>query len=105
MHRAPFTNYQVRRRRAKQEHAEKPKTLPPLYEYLNKHVFIHLMSGGRKVSGTVMGFDAFQNLVLGSAIDESTAGEKLELSEIVRCVPEGRNPFHTLCFFGLGIVC
>jgi small nuclear ribonucleoprotein (snRNP)-like protein len=89
MHRFRPYGQQVRRRRFQRDSTEKTNTLPPLYDYLNKQVFIHLKSGNRRVSGTLAGFDVFQNLTLKDAVDESTPGVKSELSEIVRCVPEG----------------
>jgi hypothetical protein len=37
-----------------------------------------------KLSGVLRGFDAFNNLVLENAVDESHPGIKTELGEIVR---------------------
>ena len=37
--------------------------------YLDKHISLHL-NKGRKVSGTLRGYDQFMNLVLGDATEE-----------------------------------
>ena len=82
--------HQVRRRKlAPRESKDKEKYVPPLYQYLDKTVFIQIKNGGGKVSGTFEGFDTFQNLILANAVNESQAGVKEEMiGRVVRFVPE-----------------
>ena len=42
---------------------------------MDKKLFIHLQ-GGRKVSGTLRGYDLFLNLVVEDAIEETTPTQK-----------------------------
>ncbi|PVF98436.1 hypothetical protein CPB86DRAFT_784879 [Serendipita vermifera] len=74
---------QVRRRSQPQKDTQKQKILPPLYDYLDKHVFVELKNGGGKVSGILTGFDVFQNLAIGDSLDESQVGAKVQMGEIV----------------------
>ena len=84
----PYQN-QVRRRQPAPREAKEKQYALPLYEYLNKKVFIQLKNGGGKVSGTFEGFDYFQNLIIGHATNESQVGIKEEMTGyIVRFVPE-----------------
>jgi small nuclear ribonucleoprotein (snRNP)-like protein len=82
--------HQVRRRQlAPRESKEKEKYVPPLYKYLDKTVFIQIKNGGGNVSGTSEGLDAFQNLILANAVNESQVGVKEEMiGRVVRFVPE-----------------
>lgn len=50
---------------------------------MDKKLFIHLQ-GGRKVSGTLRGFDIFLNLVLDDAVEETTPAQKQSIGNIVR---------------------
>lgn len=66
----------------KPEHKE-----PHWYQYMDKRVGIALQ-GGRKVSGTLRGFDIFLNLVVDNAVEEAgpnvVAGTKMQLGQVVR---------------------
>ncbi|KAI5125030.1 hypothetical protein M0805_007454 [Coniferiporia weirii] len=55
---------------------------PELKKFMDKKLFVHLQ-GGRKVSGTLRGFDLFLNLVLDDAADESTPAQKHPIGTIV----------------------
>jgi small nuclear ribonucleoprotein (snRNP)-like protein len=50
---------------------------------MDKKLFVHLQ-GGRKVSGTLRGYDLFLNLVIDNALEESTPAQKHPLGTIVR---------------------
>lgn len=81
--------HQVRRRPFAPKVSQDKKYVPPLYDYLDKKVFIQLKSGGGKVSGTFEGFDTFHNLIIGQATNESQVGIKEEMiGRVVRFVPE-----------------
>jgi small nuclear ribonucleoprotein G len=90
MNRYSFNPYQrqqrdqVRHRPHAPNGTQKQKILPPLYDYLDKHVFVELKNGGGKVSGILTGFDVFQNLAIGDSLDESRVGVKTQMGEIVR---------------------
>eukprot|EP01038_Epipyxis_sp_PR26KG_P008154 gene8154-11036_t len=47
---------------------------PNLRSYLDKNISLHL-NKGRKVSGTLRGYDQFMNIVLGDAVDEVTSNK------------------------------
>ena len=49
---------------------------------MDKKLFIHLQ-GGRKVSGTLRGFDIFLNLVLDDAIEEKIPAQKHPIGNVV----------------------
>lgn len=49
---------------------------------MDKKLFVHIQ-GGRKVSGTLRGFDIFLNLVLDDAQDESVPAQKAPLGTVV----------------------
>ena len=49
---------------------------------MDKKLFIHLQ-GGRKVSGTLRGFDIFLNLVLDDAVEETTPAQKSPIGNVV----------------------
>jgi small nuclear ribonucleoprotein (snRNP)-like protein len=49
---------------------------------MDKRLFIHLQ-GGRKVSGTLRGFDIFLNLVVDDATEETSAAQKTPMGTIV----------------------
>ncbi|KIM20161.1 hypothetical protein M408DRAFT_332521 [Serendipita vermifera MAFF 305830] len=84
-----FRPYQVRRRTFAPREPKEKKYVPPLFEYLDKTVFIQLKTGGGKISGIFEGFDSFQNIILGQATDESQVGVKNEMiGRVVRFVPE-----------------
>ncbi|KAG6832987.1 hypothetical protein H0H92_004871 [Tricholoma furcatifolium] len=48
---------------------------PELKKFMDKKLFIHLQ-GGRKVSGTLRGYDLFLNLVLDDTMEETVAAQK-----------------------------
>jgi len=49
---------------------------------MDKKVFVHVQ-GGRKVSGTLRGFDIFLNLVLDDATEETVPAQKSPLGTTV----------------------
>ena len=49
---------------------------------MDKKLFIHL-HGGRKVSGTLRGFDIFLNLVIDDAVEETTPAQKHNIGTVV----------------------
>ena len=52
---------------------------------MDKKLFVHLQ-GGRKVSGTLRGYDLFLNLVLDDALEETTPAQKHPIGTVVRRV-------------------
>ena len=50
---------------------------------MDKKLFVHLQ-GGRKVSGTLRGYDLFLNLVLDDALEETTPAQKHPIGTVVR---------------------
>ena len=50
---------------------------------MDKKLFINLQ-GGRKVSGTLRGYDLFLNLVLDDALEETTPAHKHPIGTVVR---------------------
>lgn len=50
---------------------------------MDKRLFVHLQ-GGRKVSGTLRGYDLFLNLVLDDALEETTPAQKHPIGTVVR---------------------
>ncbi|KAG7096637.1 hypothetical protein E1B28_004054 [Marasmius oreades] len=55
---------------------------PELKKFMDKKLFIHLQ-GGRKVSGTLRGYDLFLNLVIDDTLEETTPGQKHSLGTVV----------------------
>ncbi|KAL0574323.1 hypothetical protein V5O48_007634 [Marasmius crinis-equi] len=55
---------------------------PELKKFMDKKLFVHLQ-GGRKVSGTLRGYDLFLNLVIDDALEESTPGQKHPIGTVV----------------------
>ena len=49
---------------------------------MDKKLFIHLQ-GGRKVSGTLRGYDLFLNLVIDEAIEETVPAQKNPIGTVV----------------------
>lgn len=49
---------------------------------MDKKLFVNLQ-GGRKVSGTLRGYDLFLNLVIDDALEESTPGQKHPIGTVV----------------------
>jgi small nuclear ribonucleoprotein (snRNP)-like protein len=49
---------------------------------MDKKLFVHLQ-GGRKVSGTLRGYDLFLNLVIDDALEESTPAQKHPIGTVV----------------------
>lgn len=49
---------------------------------MDKRLFIQVQ-GGRKVSGTLRGFDIFLNIVLDDAMEETIPGQKTQIGQIV----------------------
>ena len=58
---------------------------------MDKKLFVHLQ-GGRKVSGTLRGYDLFLNLVLDDALEETSPAQKHPIGTVVR-----RNRYHKWC--------
>jgi small nuclear ribonucleoprotein (snRNP)-like protein len=52
---------------------------------MDKKLFVHLQ-GGRKVSGTLRGYDLFLNLVLDDALEESTPAQRHPIGTVVSAV-------------------
>jgi small nuclear ribonucleoprotein (snRNP)-like protein len=50
---------------------------------MDKRLFVHLQ-GGRKVSGTLRGYDLFLNLVLDDAQEETTPAQRHPMGTVVR---------------------
>lgn len=51
--------------------------------YLDKTISLHL-NKGRKVTGTLRGYDQFMNIVLGDAIDETKGAGNAQIGMVVR---------------------
>jgi len=49
---------------------------------MDKRIFVHLQ-GGRKVSGTLRGFDIFLNLVVDDAFEETVPAQKKPIGQVV----------------------
>lgn len=49
---------------------------------MDKRLFIQVQ-GGRKVSGILRGFDIFLNIVLDDSLEETVAGQKSPLGQVV----------------------
>ena len=52
---------------------------------MDKRLFVHLQ-GGRKVSGTLRGYDLFLNLVLDDAQEETTPAQRHPMGTVVRAI-------------------
>jgi small nuclear ribonucleoprotein (snRNP)-like protein len=52
---------------------------------MDKKLFVHLQ-GGRKVSGTLRGYDLFLNLVLDDALEESTPAQRHPIGTVVSII-------------------
>lgn len=50
---------------------------------MDKKLFVHLQ-GGRKVSGTLRGYDLFLNLVIDDAQEETTPAQRHPIGTVVR---------------------
>lgn len=57
---------------------------------MDKKLFVNLQ-GGRKVSGTLRGYDLFLNLVIDDAQEETTPGQKHPIGTVVSDDPTHRN--------------
>jgi small nuclear ribonucleoprotein (snRNP)-like protein len=58
--------------------------LTPLHsQFMDKRLFVHLQ-GGRKVSGTLRGYDLFLNLVIDDAQEETTPAQRHPIGTVVR---------------------
>ncbi|KAF7352968.1 Sm ribonucleoprotein-like protein [Mycena venus] len=55
---------------------------PELKKFMDKKLFVHLQ-GGRKVSGTLRGYDLFLNLVIDDAVEETTPAQKHPIGTVV----------------------
>jgi len=53
---------------------------------MDKRLFVHLQ-GGRKVSGTLRGYDLFLNLVLDDAQEETTPAQRHPIGTVVSVPP------------------
>ncbi|KAG6378467.1 hypothetical protein JVT61DRAFT_12726 [Boletus reticuloceps] len=58
---------------------------PELKKFMDKKLFVHLQ-GGRKVSGTLRGYDLFLNLVIDDALEETTPAQKHPIGTVVRMI-------------------
>ncbi|THH20150.1 hypothetical protein EW146_g1139 [Bondarzewia mesenterica] len=68
---------QLHLRAADSDDAESRKS-----QFMDKKLFVHLQ-GGRKVSGTLRGYDLFLNLVIDEAIEETTPAQKHPIGTVV----------------------
>ena len=50
--------------------------------YLDKTIALHL-NKGRKVTGTLVGYDQFMNIVLGETTEEVTGGDNKNIGMVV----------------------
>ncbi|KAL7282481.1 hypothetical protein ACG7TL_003952 [Trametes sanguinea] len=55
---------------------------PELKKFMDKKLFVHLQ-GGRKVSGTLRGYDLFLNLVIDDALEETNPAQKHPIGTVV----------------------
>ncbi|PVG00560.1 like-Sm ribonucleo protein [Serendipita vermifera] len=55
---------------------------PELKKFMDKRLFIQVQ-GGRKVSGVLRGFDIFLNIVLDDSVEETVAGQKTPMGQVV----------------------
>jgi len=63
-------------------HSVPESTQPELKKFMDKRIFVHLQ-GGRKVSGTLRGFDIFLNLVIDDAFEETVPAQKKPIGQVV----------------------
>ena len=54
----------------------------PRQQFMDKRLFVNLQ-GGRKVSGTLRGYDLFLNLVLDDAQEETTPAQRHPIGTVV----------------------
>jgi small nuclear ribonucleoprotein (snRNP)-like protein len=59
---------------------------------MDKKLFVHLQ-GGRKVSGTLRGYDLFLNLVIDDAQEETTPAQRHPIGTVVRGTHRSLLPF------------
>jgi small nuclear ribonucleoprotein G len=57
--------------------------------YLDKTIALHL-NKGRKVTGTLVGYDQFMNVVLGETTEEVTGGDDKNIGMVVSRVDKWR---------------
>lgn len=50
--------------------------------YLDKRISLHL-NKGRKVVGTLRGYDQFMNIVLGDATEEKSGNDSIDIGMVV----------------------
>lgn len=55
---------------------------PELKKFMDKKLFVHVQ-GGRKVSGTLRGYDLFLNLVIDDAQEETTPAQRHPIGTVV----------------------
>ena len=65
---------------------------------MDKKLFVHLQ-GGRKVSGTLRGYDLFLNLVIDEALEETNPAQKHPIGTVV-CSLIGGMRVSVLIFLG-----
>lgn len=70
-------------------------------QFMDKKLFVHLQ-GGRKVSGTLRGYDLFLNLVLDDALEETTPAQKHPIGTVVSGLNRSTlagylNSWHDVC--------
>jgi small nuclear ribonucleoprotein G len=65
--------------------------------YLDKEISLHL-NKGRKVSGTLRGYDQFMNIVLGDALEEVSTNETKPIGMVV-CKSKNFCPFISSSYF------
>jgi small nuclear ribonucleoprotein (snRNP)-like protein len=62
---------------------------------MDKKLFVHLQ-GGRKVSGTLRGYDLFLNLVIDDAQEETTPAQRHPIGTVVRGTNRVSSPRHQM---------
>lgn len=51
-------------------------------QYMDKRLFLQL-NGGRKIMGTLRGYDVFLNIVLDDVIEDRDDGERVSIGTVV----------------------
>ena len=71
--------------------------------YLDKTISLHL-NKGRKVTGTLRGYDQFMNIVLGDAMEDAKGGPSKNIGMVVRLKTSHTKQVHYIYFPDLFIL-